>query len=63
MRSGCRSSAVPCSGHANAPSGLFGSFLALVLLPVGSALSRRTCDAEFVANDVSHEKRRIRRHE
>eukprot|EP00971_Amphidinium_carterae_P189926 3770254-Amphidinium_carterae.2 len=60
MRSGCGSFAVPCSRQANATSSLFGDFLALVLLPVGSALSRQTCDAEVVANDSSAEKNRIR---
>eukprot|EP00971_Amphidinium_carterae_P162107 3213557-Amphidinium_carterae.1 len=53
----CGSFAVPCSGHANATS-LFGDFLALVLLPVGSALSRQTCDAEFVANAASSKNKR-----
>eukprot|EP00971_Amphidinium_carterae_P269731 5350998-Amphidinium_carterae.1 len=58
MRSGCGSFAVPCSRRANATSSLFGDCLALVLLPVSTALSRQTCHAEFVV-DTSTEKRRI----
>eukprot|EP00971_Amphidinium_carterae_P107926 2136690-Amphidinium_carterae.1 len=60
MHSGCGSFAVPCSRHANATSSLFGDYLAPVLLPVCGALSRQTCDTEFVANDTSTKKKRIR---
>eukprot|EP00971_Amphidinium_carterae_P161817 3207850-Amphidinium_carterae.1 len=60
MHSGRGSSAVPCSRHANATPGMFGDSRARVLLPVSSTLSRETCDAEFVANDASTDKRRIR---